>query len=108
MFCGKCGKELENNTQYCPFCGENVKLIDTTKKTEDSIFIPSLILGIIGICFSMLFALIGHICCIVGICIHPKKENYSNRNSYYVCIVGEVLSIISSILGFMIFASLNM
>lgn len=60
----------------------------------------SLILGVIGIVFAWLFALVGHIVSIIGIIIGVKEYKETNKNTgMIISIIGEVCSIISSIIG---------
>lgn len=43
MFCGKCGKQLEDDEVVCPWCGEATgvevgeKGIHSSRKTEDTV-----------------------------------------------------------------------
>lgn len=42
MFCSKCGKEIEDNTKFCPYCGNKItgsnmgNIADTVKKAADT------------------------------------------------------------------------
>lgn len=38
MFCGKCGKEIEDGAMFCPFCGKRVKTVvkNVSDKTAES------------------------------------------------------------------------
>lgn len=59
-----------------------------------------LICGIIGIVFSFLFALVGHAASITGIVFGVKeKKTQNNSAGLIVSIIGEVLSVISSLIG---------
>lgn len=63
----------------------------------------ALVLGILGIVFSFFFALAGHILSIIGIVIGSKEKKTMNYSTgLTVSIVGEVLSVISSILGILL------
>ena len=60
----------------------------------------SLILGVIGIVFAWLFALVGHIVSIIGIIIGVKEYKETNKNTgLIISIIGEACSIVSSIIG---------
>lgn len=62
----------------------------------------SMVLGIIGIVFSFLFALVGHATSIPGIVIgykEYKKNGY--KTGLILSIIGESLSVLSSLIGFL-------
>ena len=105
MYCSICGKEISDEAVICPGCGCMVKntpvkravptLSNSEKKTQ-----ISLILGIVGIVFAWLFALVGHITSIVGVVIGIKEYKETDKMTGLVLsIVGEVCSIFSSIIG---------
>ena len=104
MYCSVCGKEILDESVICPGCGCMVKhtntkslasTTETAKKTQ-----TSLILGIIGIVFAWLFALVGHITSIIGIVIGIKEYKETEKMTGLVLsIIGEVCSIFSSIIG---------
>ncbi len=103
-FCQKCGRELLDEAVICPGCGCAVKDNSTEaavgaaaepKKTQ-----VSLILGIIGIVFAWVFALVGHITSIIGIIIGIKEHKETGKmTGLTLSIIGEVCSIFSSIIG---------
>ena len=67
----------------------------------------SLILGIIGIVFAWLFALVGHITSIIGIVIGIKEYKETEKmTGLILSIIGEVCSIFSSIIGAVAFSSI--
>ena len=111
MYCSVCGKEILDEAIICPGCGcmvkhTNTKHIDSTtekiKKTQ-----TSLILGIIGLVFAWLFALVGHITSIIGIVIGIKEYKETEKMTGLVLsIIGEVCSIFSSIIGAVAFSSI--
>ena len=37
MFCINCGKEIPNESMFCPFCGHNIKATEMIEKEENSI-----------------------------------------------------------------------
>jgi len=79
MICGKCGKEIEDNAVFCPYCGTVIKLKEklepeiketeligkTNKKFHISpgllkeFIIPTLITSIIGICLGIAIFFVG-------------------------------------------------
>lgn len=83
--------------------------INSTEKTEvmqnnnysnDNKTSVALILGIIGIIFAWIFALVGHVVSIVGIVLGNKEKNETGKNTgLVVSIIGEVCAIISSLIG---------
>ncbi len=103
-YCIHCGNEIKENAVVCVKCGCMVKYtntnnIDLTTETSKKTQI-SLILGIIGIVFAWLFALVGHIISIIGIVIGIKEYKETEKMTGLVLsIIGEVCSIISSIIG---------
>ena len=68
MFCGKCGKEIDNNVQFCQFCGNQIVKGETSeekKEIDSSVHKPEQeesngIIGIIitGIIFIILICLL--------------------------------------------------
>lgn len=67
----------------------------------------SLVLGIVGIVTAFLFALVGHITSIIGIVLGVKEYNSRHDVSGLVLsIIGEILSIISSIIGAIVLGGL--
>lgn len=106
MYCSVCGKEIMDEAVICPGCGCMVNRGTTTPsknqmQKETSV---SLILGIIGIVFAWLFALVGHVVSIIGIVFGIKEYKKSEKTTGLVLsIIGEVCSIFSSIMGVVIF-----
>lgn len=37
MFCINCGKEIPDESMFCPFCGQNLNITEMTEKEDDSI-----------------------------------------------------------------------
>ncbi len=128
--CSNCGKQCVDNATFCDGCGRPFAAapqqpyqptyqqqpyqpqppvyppqnqnVPQAKKTS-----VSLILGIVGIVFSWIFAIIGHATSIVGIVLGIKEYKETNKiTGLAVSIVGEVFSIISSIVGAVTMASL--
>ena len=105
MYCSKCGKELVDEAVVCTNCGcavQGATLNQTAKasqNTEKKTSV-SMILGIVGIVFAWLFALIGHITSIIGIVIGIKEYKDTDKmTGLTVSIIGEICSILSSIIG---------
>jgi len=113
MYCTKCGKNIADEAVICLHCGcatskaqtiVNDPSMPTNSERKNSI---SLILGIIGIVGAWLFALIGHISSIIGIVIGIKEyKETSQITGLALSIVGEICSIISSIIGVIAFSGM--
>lgn len=111
MYCSVCGKEIMEGAVICIGCGcpvkkdvikSNVSSGSTNKKTQ-----ISLILGIIGIVFAWLFALVGHVVSIIGIVLGSKEYKESgNMTGLILSIVGEACSVVSSAIGVIAFLGL--
>ena len=104
-FCTHCGKEISEEATICTECGcmvKNADVKDAVSSTTEASGSPkvSLILGIVGIVFAWLFAIVGHIVSIIGIAFGIKEYKKTNKISGLVlCIIAEVCSIVSSIIG---------
>ncbi len=73
MYCRNCGKELADNSLYCPECGANQKPIpQAAQKTEET-----KVWGILSIIFDLVpgFLVFGLVFAIVGLCTYQQKEN---------------------------------
>lgn len=109
-FCQHCGKEIMDEAVVCTGCGcavnhSSVNLSTSTKAEKKTS--ASLILGIIGIVFAWLFALVGHITSIIGIILGIKEYKETEKmTGLVISIIGEVCSIFSSIIGAVAFSSI--
>ena len=109
-YCSNCGSEVDENAVVCINCGCSIKKennnensLETTRATPKT----GLILGILGIVFAWLFALIGHVLSIIGIIVGIKEyKSTNNMTGLILSIIGEVCAIFSSILGAVIGAGL--
>ena len=105
MYCSKCGKELVDEAVICTNCGCAVQgaiLSQNTKSSQNAEKKTSIsmILGIIGLVFAWLFALVGHITSIIGIVIGIKEYKETDKmTGLTLSIIGEICSIFSSIIG---------
>ncbi|MBQ3135168.1 MAG: hypothetical protein IJB75_05095 [Oscillospiraceae bacterium] len=100
-YCTKCGKELMDESVICVGCGcsvvenKNPQFAPATQKPK-----AAMILGIVGIVFAWLFALVGHIVSIIGIVVGIKEYKTTEKmTGLILSIVGEVCAIFSSIIG---------
>ncbi len=111
MYCSVCGKEVMDEAVICPSCGCMIKKdgIKTSQSSSgcDKKTQISVILGIIGIVFAWLFAIVGHVVSIIGIIIGIKEYKETEKmTGLILSIIGEVCSIFSSIIGAVIFSGL--
>ena len=95
MYCPVCGKEISDEAVVCTGCGcmvqdqnrSNETTINETSKKSN----VSLILGLVGIVFAWLFALVGHITSIIGIIIGIKEYKQTGKmTGLTVSIIGEI------------------
>lgn len=101
MYCSVCGKEIADGAVICTGCGCKVEtsanpgFVETKKKS----YAP-LILGIVGIVFAWILAIIGHAVSITGIVLGAKEYKETGKMAgLVVSIIGEVCSVLSSIIG---------
>ena len=105
MYCSKCGKEVCEGAVICPNCGcPTGKGYDNQNTHEVKKSAASIVLGILGIIFSWVFALVGHILSVIGIVLGYKEYNKNGSKSGLVLsIIGEVCSVISSAIGLIVY-----
>ena len=103
-FCPNCGNALQPNEAFCSSCGAALQQATENYAVEAPVaqkksFAP-IVLGILGIVFAWLFAIIGHVLSIVGIVL-GVKEYKANKNiaALILPIIGEICAIVSSVLG---------
>lgn len=111
MYCSTCGKEIPDEAVICTGCGCMVQKANVTKAPAangaEKSSVASVILGIVGIVFAWIFALVGHVTSIIGIVLGLKEYKASGKMTGLVLsIVGEVCSILSSIIGAVTMAGL--
>ena len=112
MYCPSCGKLIADNETICPGCGHSFvsgnPLTSSSNNGGAKKSLAPVILGVVGIVFAFLFALVGHIASIIGIVLGFKEYRANGSVAgLVVSIIGEVLSIISSILGFLMVIGLS-
>ena len=127
LYCSVCGNPLPDGATFCTGCGcvisgvvHDVNAYGNANPNAYNYYTPSyvqptyapkkiqvsLILGILGIIFAWLFALIGHIVSIVGIVIGVKEYNETHSSvGLVLSIIGEACAILSSAMGVIIYAS---
>lgn len=94
----------EDNGYYvCQICGHKIpKESPASTKSNDNKSKTSIaiVLGVLGIVFAWLFAIIGHAVSIVGIVIGLKEKNETGKTTgLTISIIGEVCAVISSLIG---------
>ena len=108
-FCTHCGTEVSDDAVICVNCGcaiEQAKPAAPAAAPAGKVQV-SLILGIVGIIFSWLIAIVGHVTSIIGIVFGIKEYKQTNQKlGLILSIVGEVFSILSSIIGAVAFSSI--
>lgn len=116
MFCLKCGKEIDDASINCPFCGcatENSGIpldnysMDDSRKSADGLGTVAIALGIIGIVIAWLLAILGYIAggAGVGVALYAKskcKDSDKAKKGLIISIVALGCSVISSIIGVII------
>ncbi len=108
MYCSVCGKEVSKEAAVCMHCGcminrPPVQNTPQHNSEEENGSHVSLILGIIGIVFAWLFALIGHVLSIIGIVLGIKEyKKHKKISGLVLSIIGEACSICSSMIGILI------
>ena len=106
MFCNSCGKEVANEAVICPGCGGRLRgngVAANTAKNSNT----ALILGVLGIIFAWLFALVGHILSIIGIVLGVKEYKVSGKAAGLILsVIGEICAITSSIIGVVIMSGM--
>ena len=101
-FCTHCGNEIADNAVFCVKCGCSATPIqssqnNTTPRKQTQV---ASILGIVGIIFAFLLAILGHIISITGIVMGIKEYKETEKiTGLTLSIIGEVCSIFSSIIG---------
>lgn len=87
MFCPKCGKDIRDDSAFCPFCGVQVGNFSTpTPKTN--------VLAIVGFIFAFLMPVVGLICSIIG----KNKVEECGGNGRGLATAGIVISVIAIVL----------
>lgn len=69
MFCQKCGKEMEDDTKFCPHCGEKTSQNESVQQTQTTIDPQyNVVKSGVGVLLAFFLGLIG---LIIGVCIYP-------------------------------------
>ncbi len=99
-YCSNCGYAMDENAVVCAKCGTAVQNATNTYPTTAAAPKVATVLGILGIVFAWLFALVGHVLSIIGIVIGIKEYRTANKTTGLIlCIIGEACAILNSLLG---------
>ncbi len=116
-FCPNCGAALQAGENFCSACGTPVQQAPANQyaqpqenynpypeanqaPAEKKKATTPIVLGILGIVFAWLFAIIGHVLSIVGIVLGVKEYKATkNIAALVIPIIGEVCAVISSVIG---------
>ena len=102
-FCTHCGSEVDENAVVCMKCGCIISK-DKSLANAESKGRSSLLLGILGIVFAWIFALVGHVVSIIGIVRGITEYKKTGKiTGLVLSIVGEGCSIISSLVAVVAF-----
>lgn len=88
MFCPKCGKDIRDDSAFCPFCGVQVGIPVQQRPVKTNV------VAIIGFIFAFLFSPVGFICSIIG-AVHAKNCGGSGKT---LASAGIVISIVEIVL----------
>ena len=92
MFCPKCGKDIRDDSAFCPFFGAQVGIPVQQRPVKTNV------VAIIGFIFAFLFSPVGFICSIIG-AFHAKNCGGSGKG---LAIAGVIVSVLISSLSFML------
>ena len=99
-YCSNCGSEVDNNAVVCIKCGCAIQKDTSPTPVHTETPKTGLVLGILGIVFAWLFALVGHVLSIIGIIVGIKEYKATNKmTGLILSIIGEICAIFSSIIG---------
>ena len=109
-FCSHCGKEIMDEAVVCPGCGCGVqeRTVENPYSEEKAeVSKTAVVLGAVGIAGAVLLAIVGHICSIIAIILGIIDCTKNRKPTGLILgIVGEVLSVFSSLIGAAIVASM--
>lgn len=124
-FCPNCGAALQTDEKFCSACGTPVQQAPanqyaqpqadpfvqnqaafnqfpeaTQAPVEKKKSVTPIVLGVLGIIFAWLFAIIGHVLSIIGIVMGVKEyKQTKNIAALVLPIIGEVCAVVSSVIG---------
>ena len=115
MYCLKCGKEIDDSSITCPFCGcatENAGIpidshtVDDSLKSADGLGTSAMVIGGIGIIVAWLLAILGYIVGGAGIAValyarSKCKESNKAKKGLIISVVALGCAVINSIIGAM-------
>ena len=97
VVCPECRKEIAAQPATCPFCGTPTI---PSEGAEIKLHVPSLVLSIVGLVFSLLLPIITFVCSIVGLVMaNNNRETHKTKAAYIMCIIGLIIAVINSAFG---------
>ncbi len=114
FYCVNCGKEVNENQKFCPFCGEEnrhyvEKLVDTddviirNEQYNNQKADESSLIAILAIVFSILGGWLGLIFSIIGLVIYKEPQNLKKcKIALGICIAWFILGFILGFYGCLI------
>ena len=102
MYCFRCGGAISSNDEFCPHCGERIKVNEEVKTTSNSTI--SMVLGIIScILFWIPFISIPLAVVALVLGIRARKDEHHNFVGIILGVISLVLTIVSIILVILFF-----
>lgn len=107
MFCSRCGKEIDNKSEQCPYCNALIENnVSAQNNANGKSGLISLILGSIGLLMAWVVALFGYALGGVGLAFGIKalknEKEAKGIIGFIFSIVTLIFAVINSILGLMI------
>ena len=104
MFCLQCGKEIENTSVQCPYCGAEVqRTTATAQEKTGSQGVLAIVFGAIGMILAWVIALLGYACGAAGLSMGlmalKKKDKIKGVIGIVLSSITFLFSVINSILG---------
>ena len=104
MFCLQCGKEIENTSVQCPYCGAEVqRTTPTAQEKTGSQGVLAIVFGALGMLLAWVIALLGYACGAAGLSMGlmalKKKDKIKGVIGIVLSSITFLFSVINSILG---------
>jgi uncharacterized paraquat-inducible protein A len=106
MYCNFCNAEIPDGSAICPRCGENLQAVAsqsfaaTPAPQEKRLYVPALVLSIIGLPFALLLPIVTYPCSTIALVFSiTKRATHKTTASLVMSIIGLVVALINSIAG---------
>ena len=105
MYCKNCGKEIDDNSTFCPYCGQQIAEnadkfynngYNNQNNNNNNNKKESQVIGILAIVFSALGGFLGIIFSIIGLVIYKEESNKK------LCKIGLIITAAWFVLGFIL------